>query len=320
MGIMGYYGRKKEERIAQKNKRRKQLGKEVTEIPTSSPVRNLRERISFTLSDKRSFSFRKDGKGESPVQYRYISIAIYLVGLIVFVLPAFTGSWSLLLLGVILFFTFIVFAYTSASKILKKREEMIRNYFMVIRGPLGLKEGSPEGVLKVVEWRDDMVSARRIDVNIPTTFDQMSEDRVLRSFNQFFGRETAWVARSDKEGEPGWDYENFVLRLIITAPLPQRANWDEKYITSPGVPWSFFPIGLGIENGIEMLNAETGKMEYVIGYDVTGLTGKEAKKHGMNVSPMLAGGAAPMVLIAGGTGSGKALPVDTELAVYVDEA
>ena len=82
----------------------------------------------------------------------------------------------------------------------------------------------------------------------------------------------------------------------------------------PHVPWSFFPMGLGVRDGLILENPETGEDEHVIGYDIFGTGLAMADAGEITMSPNQ-GKASPMAVIAGVTGSGKALPVDTPVLV-----
>ena len=64
-------------------------------------------------------------------------------------------------------------------------------------------------------------------------------------------------------------------------------------------------------------NPETGEEEHVIGYSWHDSGAKEKMKQGVQIDEHAAN-AAPMCLIAGSTGSGKAVPVDEDVLVLVD--
>src|SRR5699024_4451231 len=104
-------------------------------------------------------------------------------------------------------------------------------------------------------------------------------------------------------------YENNVVHMYSVPPIPQKAPWSERYVLDPGISWSFLPIGLTAENGDEMKNTETGKNEYVIVFDVEGEQAKYSKEEEYAMGSEIV--TSTMVLIAGGTGSGKALSSET---------
>ena len=61
-------------------------------------------------------------------------------------------------------------------------------------------------------------------------------------------------------------------------------------------------------------NPETGEIENVLGFDLSGEQGKVAKKAGYKMSPKIT--TSPMVFIGGGTGGGKSLTTDTIVSVF----
>jgi hypothetical protein len=169
------------------------------------------------------------------------------------------------------------------------------------------KEYSEE--FQILKWADDNVSPLKIRLMLPTRFDPLNENALLEKVSNLFGIDGArWVADMSDEDVPGFDYNLGLATIAMTAPLPNRADWNERYLTHSAVHWGFFPMALGSENGLQLEN-EDGKIEHVLGYDPIGQASKFAEKQGVQVGPEIV--AAPHALIAGGTGGGKALDLDT---------
>jgi hypothetical protein len=212
----------------------------------------------------------------------------------------------------------VIYGYKSADKLMKIREAVYTRMFSVARTKLGQNgeyEKNPQSVIRVTEWRD-FIKPQKVEFDIPDSFGEEGAEGFMKQFNQLFGRETAWVP-SDSEETPGWDFDKGVLTIGAVPPLPREAPWDEHYVLADGVAWSFFPIGLGVEHGLELPNPKTGEIENVLGFDLSGEQGGIAKKFGLNMSQSIT--TSPMALIAGGTGGGKALSVDTMIRVLTAE-
>lgn len=290
------------------------------EEPMQTKWSKMQPRLSYALSDKRALFTKKaedvdiDDEPKKPLLSRRVFLILLFV-------VSFVSPFALLYLGfyiygliapLVLFFSAITFGLKSPVAIMQKREKMYKNMYQIIQSTIGVEKemaGDYNAVIKVKKWAADGLTPLRIDIAVPPTFNAAGELGFIEQFNQVYGTSNAWVARSAEEGVPGWDYENNVVHMYSVPPIPQSAPWSERYVLDPGISWSFFPLGLAAENGVEMKNPETGKNEYVIGFDVAGEQAKYSKKAGYAMGSEIV--TSPMLLIAGGTGSGKALSSDT---------
>lgn len=255
-----------------------------------------RERIAFTMKDKRDFVFKKPKKGSnkepksSKITNKQMFFGLWAVGLVVVLLGSFIGMWQLMLLGFIFFFITMGFGINASDSLIKTREKVYDRMFSIARLKLGQSAeytDNPKAVVTVVEW-NDYVKPQKAEFLVPDSFGADGEEGFLRQFNQIFGTETTWVPADDAEThKPGWDYEEGKLTIYAVPPLPTMAPWDEHYVLDPGVAWSFFPVGLAVENGIELPNPKTGETEKVIGFDLSGEAAKIAGKAGYKISPTI---------------------------------
>lgn len=282
-----------------------------------------RERLSYTMKDKRDFSLssgkkKKDGEpSSSKIQNRQMLFILWAVGLVVVVVGGFLSNWYILAAGYIIFFFAVGFGITVSKDMIEARKRIMTRLFEIANSKLGIGQEyaeNPGAVIKVLEWSDPLKPAK-IEFTVPTTFNaEMGEEGFLRQFNQVFGQETTWVPFDDKEtGKPGWNYEEGIATFYAVPPLPTMAKWAEHYVTGEGVAWSFFPIALGVENGLSLPNPETGEVENVLGFDFSGEQTSVAKKHGLKVGGEIT--TSPMAFVGGGTGSGKSLAVNTLVQV-----
>lgn len=289
-----------------------------------------KQHIGFTLKDKRDFTFGKDKETGEP---RTINItrraAFFWLGAIGFIISMFGAlltsnyatNWWVILIGMTIFFNTMHFAIASAKPILEERNRLFDRMYNIgnksFHYPVETAQ-NPQSVIRVLEW-DDYVTPSKVEFHVPDTFPAEGAEGFLRQFNQVFGTERAWVPSYDEEaGERGWDFDKGIVTLFAVPPLPQRAPWHERYVLSPEIAWSFFPIALGVEHGVEMTNPETGEVENVLGFDLSGLQQGHGAKHGVKVSPKIV--VSPMALVAGATGGGKASSVDTPIYVVDDNA
>jgi hypothetical protein len=281
-----------------------------------------REHIGFTMKDKRDFILKKPKKGSneepktSKIQNRQMLLILWASGLLVVVIGAFASSWQMILAGYVLFFVAMGFGINSAKSLLKARQAVYDRMFSIAKLKLGQSAeytDNPRAVIEVLEW-NDYVKPQKVELQVPDSFGADGEEGFMRQFNQIFGTETTWVPADDPETHaPGWNYEEGKVTIYAVPPLPQMAPWDEHYVLDPGVAWSFFPIALGVENGLEVPNPKTGKVENVLGFDFSGEAGKAAKAAGYKMSPTIT--TSPMAFVGGGTGGGKSLAVDTLVEV-----
>lgn len=280
------------------------------------------EHIGFTIKDKRNLVLKKPKKGtkEEPkvsnIQNRQLFFMLWGAGLLFVLIGAFIGSWQVWLSGYVIFFLAMRFGISSAKTLLATRKAVIERMFNIAKIKLGQSaeySDNPGAVVTVLEW-NDYVKPQKVEFQVPDSFSSTGEAGFLEQFNQIFGKETTWVPADDPETHaPGWDYEEAKVTIYAVPPLPQMAPWDEHYVLDPGVAWSFFPIALGVENGLEVPNPATGKIENVLGFDFSGEAGKAAKAAGYKMSPTIT--TSPMAFVGGGTGGGKSLSVDTLVEV-----
>lgn len=289
-----------------------------------------KEHIGFTLRDKRNFAYGKDKETGEPktlnitrkAAFFWLGAFGFIVSMIGALLTsAFLTNWWVILIGMTIFFNTMHFAIASAKPILKERKRLLDRMFSVgnksFHYPAENAE-NPQSVITVLEW-DDYVTPSKVEFEVPDGFGQEGEEGFLRQFNQIFGTQRTWVPSHDPEQEEyGWDYDKGVVTLYAVPPLPTMAPWHERYVLSPEIAWSFFPIALGVEHGVELTNPESGEIENVLGFDLSGVQSDVAKKTGTKVSSKIV--VSPMALVAGGTGGGKSLSSDTMVYVVDKDA
>lgn len=269
--------------------------------------------IMFTARDKRDLVIK-----ETRVKRAVLFWSLHSLGLILSVLTPLIGPVGIIT-GFALFVSSTVFGVKSAKTLLEKRERVTRRLAEIAVKNLGHKQeaiSNPSTAVKVTKWRE-MVFPDEIEFIVPTGFDQQGEAAFLRMVNQVFGQQTAFVSNDVKNNDgsitPGWDYEEGVARLKAVPPLPTIAPWKDHYVKDPAIAWSFFPLALGVEGGVELPNPETGEVEHVLGFDVSGLQRGQAEKMGYRVGDEIT--TSPMALVSGGTGGGKAQALTTNIRV-----
>lgn len=274
--------------------------------------RTWKERISFTMKDKRDAVL---GKKQINLQNRQLFFIIWGAGLAIVALGAFLENWKIYLPAYFIFFFAMGYGITASKDILQKREKMYKRMFEIAQSKLGMSaeySENPQAVIRVLEWADPL-KPNKVQFDVPTTFGQDGEEGFLRQFNQVFGNETSWVPFDDMEnGTPGWNYEEGTATFRAVPPLPTMAPWDEHYVLGEGVAWSFFPIALGVENGVSLPNPETGEVENVLGFDLSGEQPKIGKKAGLAVGPEIT--TSPMCL----TGDTKVVLADNSTMTLKD--
>lgn len=281
-----------------------------------------RPRLGFAFKDKRVATFGKKSLGS--LQNRQFMFIIWVFGLILMIASSFAPETQLKLIGyLIAFFVFMaamMFGMNRAKQVVDARNVKISKMFEIGVAKLGLSRDyidNPGAMIEVQEWRD-LIFPQQVKFHIPTTFSSDGEAGFLLQFNQVFGSETTFVAHNTQEsGKPGWNYEEGELIIRAVPPLPRKAEWKEKYVLDERIAPSFFPIALGVENGIELIDEETGEKEYVLGFDVSGAQADLAKEKGVNIGGEIV--AAPMTLIAGGTGGGKAEDASTKVLRWIED-
>lgn len=273
------------------------------------------ERLKFTLKDTRSVKLGKK-QTEGGLTNRNMFFVILGAGFVMVLTGAILGKYAIAAVGYVLFFVAVAFSVSTAKSVLETRRKKLTQMYSIAKLKLGVSaenDANPGAVVRIKEWRDLLIPTS-VEFDIPNSFDASGEEGFLRHFNQYFGKENSWVPTIDPEKEIwGFDYEKELLTINSVPPLPQSAPWDEHYVVNEKVAWSFFPIALGIENGIELENPKTGQMENVLGFDLSGTQVDMAKKLGMKIGGEIS--TSPMVFIGGGTGGGKSLSVATKIIV-----
>ena len=214
---------------------------------------------------------------------------------------------------------------SSVKAIVDGRERLLVRMFEVSSTRLGLKSGGFKNYgecIEVLAWRDPL-RPKEIKIQLPPaySFDLYAEEDFLRTFNGAFGRELAWVEKpgldDDTKRPLGWNPDEGTVTITSLPPLPMMAPLRVDHILGDDIPWTFIPLGLGVEGGVTTHNPQTGEEEHVVGYSWHDSGAKEKMAQGVQISEYAAN-AAPMCLIAGSTGSGKAIPVDEDVLVLVD--
>lgn len=272
----------------------------------------LRKRTEFTMRDPRT----------EPIPYRIVFIGIYILGGIVAILGGFLGKFIFLLLAWGISAGGMAYSYITADPIVTERDKVIERMVSLKQSKMGLMSDNktspdPNQELRVIEWNDNLIAPKRLHLYMPTTFDNLQITGFLESFNLIFGSNGRWIENLNDEEYQGFDFNAGVASLRTSAPLPQRADWHERYLLNERIHWSFFPLAIGSENGVPVINEETGKQEHILGFAVNSGQNKLASKQGFKIGAEIV--AAPQILIAGGTGGGKSLSVDTLVVTVTDD-
>lgn len=148
---------------------------------------------------------------------------------------------------------------------------------------------------------DDNNKPTKMAVKLPVGFDPAESTAFLDKMTTLFGRGRPWEI--DPEAG-GWDADEKKAHLSLESPLPQLADWDEKYVNHPDVQWSFFPLGIGSKWGVPIKD-DDGNEIHLVGFDVNGAQGKYMDKNGItkhaDIMP------SPHAIVAGVTGGGKSV-------------
>lgn len=273
----------------------------------------LKERKDFTKRDPRT----------KPIPYKIIYIAIYALGAIgSFIVGTFDFKFKYAALMWLFNFGSMAFSYITADEIVVERKKVLERMLSLKQSKMGLVSESKSNPIlpdeiEVLEWHDDLITPKRLYLYMPTTFDSLQVTSFLESFNLIFNSHGQWIANMEDENYTGFDFNAGVASLRVSPPLPQRADWHERYLLNEKVHWSFFPLAIGSENGIPIENEETGKVEHVLGFAVNSGQNKLSAKQGVTIGSEIV--AAPQILIAGGTGGGKSLSVDTLVVTVTDD-
>lgn len=270
--------------------------------------KEISKRLKFTIKDPRN----------APIPFRLIFLAIYISGLIIAGLAGWQSSSKLLGISIIIAYVSMIFSLISANRIVVEREQVLKRMLELKGSKMKLRDRE-KGMIpridrefKITEWHEDLINPIKMEIYMPTDFDLLSVDGFLESFNLIFGANGQWVS-DDNSG--GFDFNAGVASIRVSPKLPQIAMWHERYLDPKHIHWSYFPLALGSENGVPLVNEETGETERVLGFAVNSGQEKLSKKNGVNIGPEIV--AAPQVLVAGGTGGGKSLECTTPVKVVV---
>jgi len=295
------FGRKRSSTAIKKQNQKEGLNKKIS------------KRLRFTIKDPRN----------EPVSYRLIYFAIYFVGLAISIYAGFVGNFIFLLTSFFVSYVSVIFSYVTANKIVKERDTVL-NRMLELKGSkmrfINKEKGAivtPDTEFKIVKWGEDLVNPEKMYLYMPTDFDILEVDRFLESFNLVFGANGQWIADDSDETYGGFDFNAGVAAIKVSPKLPSIAKWNERYLNSKDIHWSFFPLALGSENGVPVYNEELDRTEHVLGFAVNGGQEKLSKKNGANIGKEIT--SAPQVLVAGATGGGKSLQSDTVVKVVIDE-
>lgn len=270
------------------------------------------------------FSIKSDTRPflKLPLTNKQAFYLMYLTGLVLTGIGAFIGSAGMILSGMGVFFVAVFFSLGTSGRLLKQRDKIIERIFRTVNSKMFYEREvseNPSRVITVKSWRN-FVEPDMLQIEIPPTFSQEMVDGFMRQFNQNLSKtsteseERAWVPDDDLEnGKPGWDFPAGVLTLRTVPPLPTMAPWHEKYVEDERIAWSFFPLGIAVEDGVLLKDKETGEEQNIVGIDVSGKQISLGKKLGVPVSSKIM--PSPQALIAGGTGGGKSLAINTMVPV-----
>lgn len=272
--------------------------------------KEISKRLKFTIKDPRN----------TPIPFRLIFLAIYISGLLVAAFSGWQSSGKLFGISILIAYISMLFSLVSANKIVVEREQVLKRMLELKGSKMRLRDREKgmipriEREFKITEWHEDLINPIKMEIYMPTDFDLLSVDGFLESFNLIFGANGQWVS-DDNSG--GFDFNAGIASIRVSPKLPQIAMWHERYLDPRYIHWSYFPLALGSENGVPLVNEETGETERVLGFAVNSGQEKLSKKNGVNIGPEIV--AAPQVLVAGGTGGGKSLESTTVVNVVVSE-
>lgn len=275
--------------------------------------KKINKRLSFTVKDPR----------KSPVPFKLIFFLIYGLGAAVSIVGGFSENWSLLAVAIFIAYGAVIFSVITANKIVKARETVMKRMLELKASKMKLVNrekgvpNRPENEFKVLEWGEDLVSPIKMHIYLPTDFDILQVDGFMESFNLIFGGAGRWVENDSDEDHKGFDFNAGIASLRVTPKLPPIAIWHERYLNPETIHWSYFPLALGSENGVPVYNEELDRTERVLGFAVNSGQNKLASQKGFLIGQEIT--SSPQVLIAGGTGGGKALDSNTKILKLKEE-
>ena len=273
----------------------------------------LIKRIKFTLNDPRN----------KPIPYRIIFVLIYLIGAGLAIFGGLEENWEFLGLALMTQYISMIFSAITANSIVSRRDAVLermldfkKNKMKLVNREKGIFV-TPEMEFKVMAWDEDLVTPTKLHLYMPTDFDILHVEGFLESFNLIFNSNGQWIADETDEQHDGFDFNAGVASIRVSPKLPSMAKWHERYLNPKYIHWSYFPLALGSENGVPVYNEEEDRFESVLGFSINSGQEKLSKKNGTKIGSEVV--AAPMTLIAGGTGGGKSLVSTTVVKVVVDE-
>lgn len=294
-----------------------------TRVPIN---RNEETQVHFfdRLNRYRNFLFSRSKKW----LFLYLLLAV-----VIFAVSYLVEAWWI---GVFVSIISVIFIWTlmssKAAEPLADRDKTLQRMLDLKRSKMGLINNKSnflnhEEEFVILSWYDSikpgqenipkhkrktMPMPEKVRLFLPVTYDELNSPHFLDAWSLAFGDGGRWVADKTDKTNPGWNSTTGIATIIRQKPLPQLAKWHESYVLNPRVAWSFFPLAIGSENGIILEDAfNPGNQIHVLGYDVAGDQPSVSGKFGTPVGPEIV--AAPMALIAGDTGGGKSLSLDTEV-------
>ena len=289
--------------------------------------RKRRRQIRKSKEDENKLGFKEKLKiykkfiyKESEKKWLFVGIrfAIIILTYILATLNYLTGIIFSIILP-ILYYGLIV---RKSKPIMEKREEILTRMLELKKSRMkliNLKSNAYnyDEEFEVLEWDDEKVKPISMRIYLPVDFDEIGAENFLQYWSNAFGGDSAWGINVEDEQTGGWNTTKGIASIKQVEPLPEIAMWDDFYIDNPNIAWSFFPLGLSINGGVLIENPKTGKKEHVVGLDLNGDQQKLAKKRNITVGPDVI--RSPQTLIAGLTGGGKALDLETYVYVLVDD-
>lgn len=273
--------------------------------------RKASKRIRFTLKDPRN----------KPAPFRLLFVLTYFIGAGVALFGGLKDNWVFLLVAVFIAYFAMALSYLSANAIVSERDQVLKRMLELKGSRMRLvnkdKDAivTPESEFRVLKWGEDLVNPVKMHLYMPTNFDILEVDSFLESFNLIFGGNGQWISDDTDKEYGGFDFNAGVAAIRVSPKLPQLAMWHERYLNPEYIHWSYFPLALGSENGVPIYNEEDDTTERVLGFAVNSGQEKLAKQKGFKIGREIT--AAPQILIAGGTGGGKALDSKTVVEVIV---
>lgn len=282
-------------------------------------VKEIKDEMKVPLKQKLKTSERFILK-ESPLKSKALTIKIAIF-VIIFAI-SFANKVTGFLFALILPIFYYWFCVKNSKQILEERNVMIENMLTFKKSRMGLNNSKSDvnnyqEEFEILQWDEALIAPQKIRLYVPITFDELNKEMFMENWSAAFGVGAAWAIDVEDEEFPGWNTPKGYATIKQVEPLPQMAAWSEHYVINDKVAWSWFPLGIGVNNGILLENPQTGQMEHVIGIDVNGDQLKLAKKIGQIVGPEVV--RSPQTLVCGATGGGKALCLEEMVSVIQED-